>query len=273
MIDWLTRRERTQAFDNALTIFGPDRKVRLPKPTLALTLAKTPNATKTIHSIAIDHHAPFFHFCLSDFLNCIADKSIRKSKSDVPSTILPFESLDVWYLARMLIDGIADDSLAEKDQIRASPPSPTDPQSKGRFDTVVVMSGVEAQSTGVAATKVARVKVIFKLPRTVLHLGYPVEAPAFWPQEPLAYVEWFGPPKSRNNASFFYSVRPEMESHPRTGRLGGIIPFSRIRQTCMLVPKWDEISSVNFSSETVLDQNIPFIINNVSSSFAFQLIW
>ena len=60
---------------------------------------------------------------------------------------LPFKHLDVYNMFRFHPEGIQDDE-EEKDLVKAFPRSAEHPD--GHFDTVIVMVGKEAESTGLA---------------------------------------------------------------------------------------------------------------------------
>ncbi|KAH9905539.1 uncharacterized protein B0H18DRAFT_831889, partial [Fomitopsis serialis] len=62
---------------------------------------------------------------------------------------------------------------------------------KSHFDTAIVLETEEAEAMRVKGTRAGHVKVIFTLPKTLSpsHGGSP--APLWWPQGPLAYVEWY----------------------------------------------------------------------------------
>ncbi|KAH7902795.1 hypothetical protein BJ138DRAFT_1108232, partial [Hygrophoropsis aurantiaca] len=95
-----------------------------------------------------------------------------------------------------------------------------------RFDTVVVMDTNEAESTGVQGCQIGRLKVVFRLPKTLY--GYH-EAPASWPKEPLAYVEWYSRLKPNAEADhLMYSVTNATPLADNTSP-NQIIPLSSIR--------------------------------------------
>lgn len=133
MIDWLTRQEKLQMFDNYITLMGK-AYTKTPKPHLAISLAKHPAAIKSIHSIVTDHRATNFIYHLQDYLNSLQDYSVRRPRSAVPNLGIPFDTLNVWYQFKMVHE---DDSTQEKDQVKANPPGPN--LAHGRFDTVVVL--------------------------------------------------------------------------------------------------------------------------------------
>lgn len=119
--------------------------------------------------------------------------------------------------------------------------------------------------------RAARLRVIFRLPRTVDNNGLPMSAPANWPTDPLAYVQWYTPfRKSPEVHSGMYRVEPSVDS--KGVARGSIIALSDIRQTCMLTPgqsTWDQ----NWSSINLLDKCSSFVVNNLQSKYAYQTIY
>ncbi|KAJ3754291.1 hypothetical protein EV360DRAFT_51905, partial [Lentinula raphanica] len=120
--------------------------------------------------------------------------------------------------------------------------------------------------------RAARIRVIFRLPQTVLDKkDSKVEAPPNWPQEPLAYVTWYTRFKSApDTATGMYKVEPAVASNgvPQ----GAIIPLSNIRQSCMLVPgraTWDK----GWKKDNVLDECSTFFVNNLQTKYAYQTIY
>ncbi|KAI1785454.1 hypothetical protein LXA43DRAFT_976229 [Ganoderma leucocontextum] len=114
--------------------------------------------------------------------------SLDPSIARHPLHSLPFNALDVYHQLKFNPEALEDDE-EENDVVKAIPAF--GPHS-ARFDTVVVLHTDEAESTGLRGTRIARVKVLFRLPNT-MHVG---DAPSVWPTEPLAYVEWYTALKS-----------------------------------------------------------------------------
>ena len=68
----------------------------------------------------------------------------------------------------------------------------------------------------VSGTRVGRVRVIFELPKHLdVGLG-PQAAPNAWPKEPLAYVEWYGAPRSLpdENTGMYVIKKPQSLNIP-----------------------------------------------------------
>ncbi|EGO01360.1 hypothetical protein SERLA73DRAFT_151815 [Serpula lacrymans var. lacrymans S7.3] len=57
-----------------------------------------------------------------------------------------------------------------------------------QFDTVVVMNSPDCEATGIKGTRIGRLRVIFKLPKTLYSFD---SSPNNWPKYHLAYVEWY----------------------------------------------------------------------------------
>lgn len=112
----------------------------------------------------------------------------------------------------------------------------------------------------------ARVRAIFRVPPIFRNL----------PNEPLLYVEPFRPfSTSTANPHQLFTTSPELDaSHRRTAR---VVPISRVRMTCHLVPKFSEETlasrSYRFSSATdLLSTASLFYLNRHSSHYYFALM-
>lgn len=88
------------------------------------------------------HHIPNFSTNLCSYLNGVEYE--RKVKFPQAHTehffTLPFPGVDVWYSFRMSHEGF-DSMRDERDWVKASP------LAGGRFDTVVVLDGEDAEAT------------------------------------------------------------------------------------------------------------------------------
>ena len=123
-------------------------------------------------------------------------------------------------------------------------------------------------------TQVGRVRVIFCLPQKIdFGLGLK-DAPASWPKEPLAFIEWYSKhhPEADHTASGMYTIKKIGNSE---GVLSGaVVPLSEIRQSCMLIPKYkDSRAEDAWTSASVLDNCSSFVINNWQHMYAYQTIW
>ncbi|KAJ3816175.1 hypothetical protein F5880DRAFT_1494547, partial [Lentinula raphanica] len=183
---------------------------------------------------------------------------------------LPFNALDVYYSFKFSPETL-DDDINIKDVVKASP------LQGGRFDTVVVLTGDSAETTSFSGTRIGRVKVLFRLPSQLALIGtHKSFAPSWWPSSVLAYVEWFSPP----------SQTPiEQKSHNMTTvhklpLIDGIIPWSiiplsNIRQSCMLMPRYDRknADSSSWNSSNILDTGNHFLVNNWSSLYTYKTLY
>jgi hypothetical protein len=107
-------------------------------------------------------------------------------------------------------------------------------------------------------TRIARVKVLFRLPNE--------------PQV-LAYVEWYTKPDGHADSHNMYSIK---KSPPRTDNhtSASIVPLANIRQTCQLFPHFGTDSvDPTWTTNNVLDLCKKFFINNWAGLYAYQTIW
>ncbi|KAF5343781.1 hypothetical protein D9757_014804 [Collybiopsis confluens] len=213
-----------------------------------IQLTKYPHEPrKSIHHIIVSHKA--------------TENQRAQTAAQLLEADLPFTSLDVWHHYKFTPINLFDDSSdVPKETIKSTPLSRK--TSVTRFDTVIVLDSDEAESTAVIGCRIARVKVIFKLPQNVQRLsGGMVETASFnWPDVPLAYVTWYTrfkqAPDSKSGVGM-YHVKPSYDSKGMAQ--GAIIPLSAIRQSCMLVPskhaEWDP----SWTSDNILDRCSSFL--------------
>ncbi|KAF9072136.1 hypothetical protein BDP27DRAFT_1218026 [Rhodocollybia butyracea] len=166
-----------------------------------IRIAKHPHETKkSLNAIANSHNAPGFIPALKLYINSLLPKEGQVTKAEALSIgCLPFTLLDVWHHFKFTPVNLFDDaSDVPKEIVRAAPFSikkNSKSKSKSRYDTVIILINDEAESTAVRGCRVARLRVIFRLPNVVKRLGQRSEedAPPNWPkaETPLAYVTWF----------------------------------------------------------------------------------
>ena len=117
----------------------------------------------------------------------------------------------------------------------------------------------------------ARLRIIFCLPKTVNRKGFLESAPVEWPTQPLAYVTWFTrfrPLPDSDTA--MYCIEPAKDSKAQAQ--GTIIPLTDIRQSCMLTPSkatWDP----TWTMHNILDKCKSFLVNNMQSKYTYQTIY
>ncbi|KAJ8489240.1 hypothetical protein ONZ45_g13654 [Pleurotus djamor] len=177
MIRWLSRHEKMQDFSVRLKTLraaasqvGPSVS-NTGRPRIAMT--KVPHGIKSLADIEACHNAKYFISSLKEFSNVIAPVEARTKKSLMADMILPFEKLEVWNSYKLLRESLADDDTEDhlKDQVKAIPGGP--------YDTVVVITDGDGQSTGLEGTKIGRVKVIFRLPNEISFAGRVYPLPLF----------------------------------------------------------------------------------------------
>jgi len=314
MINWLARQEKVAAYnfhrqwkshieldedgldDDSMPVItiNVDEEVALPSENknanLGVRIAKrAPEPKKPVIKIARDHHAPTFIPVLKLFLNGLRYTPLSKPKA--LETPLIFDSLDVWHQVKISPPSLFEDERCSE-TVKAVPICKRSVIS--RFDTILVLDNLAAESTGVAGKKNAimslpcsyslclgcragRIRVIFCLPDVI---GPPLllrQAPEEWKNYmgvPLAFVEWYSKFKdSPNTDTLMYAVdKLEQEGVPRQA---DIIPVANIRQCCMLTPNVSSKTNweTDWESSNILDQCKKFLVNNFQSKYAFGTIY
>jgi hypothetical protein len=154
MIRWLSRREKITWFETYLS-------AKIPTPTVEpipssiqgkppISIAKSPNfPNRPITLIQEKHNAPDFSHYLKHFLNAFAESPASSLRLEGQYT-LPFTKVHVYNMFRFHPKSIHDveGEGDEDDLVKAIPKSSRLPL--GRFDTVVVITKDDAESTGLA---------------------------------------------------------------------------------------------------------------------------
>ncbi|PPQ81799.1 hypothetical protein CVT26_010042 [Gymnopilus dilepis] len=278
MIRWLSRREKIagfETFQKELRSRSPEHSTFGPasgrRPS-SMKIAKTPHYPgRDIAFIQEKHDAPDLEFYLKQFINRFTDKPVVQRMLD--PTPLSITKLDVYKMFRFHPEGMQDDE-EESDLVRAIPKSAKSPH--GQFDTVVVIANDKAESTGLAGTRIGRVKVIFSLPKKFDTFLGPRTLPPNWPNGPLAYVEWYSPLSRVAEArhGMMYRIKRPWQNQQSGRRPGTIIPLTNIRQSCMLFPAFPrEGVPPEWTSENILDQTDTFYVNNWLSKYTYHTIY
>ena len=115
--------------------------------------------------------------------------------------------------------------------------------------------------------------MIFKFPATGNYVLGPNQVPAAWPKEPLTYIEWYSRLKNTAEENHgMYSIRKANDAHGMP--VGSIIALSAIRQSCMLIPKFNNASEEQgWTTNNVLDCATSFLLNNWLNKYSYQTIW
>ena len=307
MTRWLSRQEKMKQFKkhlNAQKTFSEESfhtstrtsstrtSSSQPSPTSTISIAKTPSfPQRDITLIENLHGCPDFSYYLKRYLNSLQETP--QSHSYVDSRSLPFSKLDVYNMFRFHPEGIQDDE-EEKDIVKAIPRSGKHPN--GRFDTVLVIVGDMAESTGVEGvfvfpyalkvnlsicrigTRVGRVRVIFTLPNNLPGGVFgPQATPASWNQGPLAFVEYLSsfPSSAHNYHGGMYHIKKVWGTGSDRRVPGEIVPLSSIHQSCMLFPffKYDDVLDSTWRFDNILDHATDFLVNNRLSKYLYHTIW
>ncbi|KAL1693443.1 hypothetical protein GGG16DRAFT_49273 [Schizophyllum commune] len=298
MIRWLDRQEKVVAFDRYITATTPTS----PKKTKTVasnpagtrvSVAKHPDSKgRSIMTIENTHHAPGSSRRLKEYLNTFLPKPSTARVAALAT--LPFDRLDVFHQFKVYPLSVDDDGDGEE-TVKVTPSASTAP---GRSDTVIVLERDTAGAAGLqgvcrllvlfshrieahldhrAGTRVGRVKVVFKLPRTLDIYG-PQAAPHAWPAGPLAYIEWYTPfRRGPDGVHGLYKVA-RMPKNGREGVVpGAIIPLANIRQSCALTPAYggrlDISSQCAWTATNVLDLCEDFFVNNWQSPYTYKTVW
>ncbi|KAF9035759.1 hypothetical protein BJ165DRAFT_1355370 [Panaeolus papilionaceus] len=107
--------------------------------------------SSSISTIMDLHCAPDFDHALKFYINNCLPPSQRIPLRDLEKYTLPIESVHIYKLFRFHSTALHDRE-ADKDIVKAVRKSPLTPQ--GRFDTVVAITGVDAESTGLTGKPV-----------------------------------------------------------------------------------------------------------------------
>ncbi|KIY60733.1 hypothetical protein CYLTODRAFT_363744 [Cylindrobasidium torrendii FP15055 ss-10] len=198
---------------------------------------------------------------------------IEKRKARVPQLYkaakdLPFERIDVYHSFRLELEGLNDDD-GEQDWVKASP------SDGGRYDTVVVLDGDEADMVSLNGTRIGRVHLIFTLPRTMRIGSNDMPLPVYWPNAcPLAYITWYTKPSQNAAAKATHNMVSVSKDIFQGAPRWSIIPLSNIRQSCMLVPNFGKTDVRIWDTEaSVLDTCTHFFINNWLSLYSYQTLY
>ena len=157
MIRWLSRHEKISWFESHLSTKIPPTTKAPTKPAAGsipgkppISIAKSPNfPNRPISLIEEKHNAPDFLHYLKHFLNAFAPSPISGRRLEALHT-LPFTKVNAYNMFCFHPKSIHDVNAEgeEDDIVKAIPKSRQLPF--GRFDTVVVITKDDAESTGLA---------------------------------------------------------------------------------------------------------------------------
>ncbi|KAF9038795.1 hypothetical protein BDZ89DRAFT_945691 [Hymenopellis radicata] len=279
MTTWVLRKKNVHAFKRYTTWvqqqLQPKTSASLPTAPSAppavrsghrqeILLPRHPSiVNKLIRRIATQHHIPHFAThpaCISD---CSGARCSRRCSSNLFYSSIYGARRLLFFQVRTRRLG---DDFEVRDVVKASP------QDGGRFDTVVVITGDEAESTGLQDTRIGRIRVIFRIPASIAMHGISVKTPNHWPRHALAYVEWYTKPVLSAKAA-----RTHMIPSLSKSSLWSIIPLTNVRQSAHLSPDFSKCSEdqwdIPVSQSSVLDTCEHFLLNNWLSLYTYQTIY
>lgn len=155
MTHWLSRQENVQSFNRKLSWILEQRLLAaaststatttsVPSPPPTFLLPKVPTApNKLLSTIEQTHHIPSFSQHLKAYLEMLKPSATNATIQEALTKDLPFKRLDVYHLFKFSPERL-EEGQDVKDVVKASP------LKGGRFDTVIVLTGEEAESVGLA---------------------------------------------------------------------------------------------------------------------------
>ncbi|KIY61005.1 hypothetical protein CYLTODRAFT_318884, partial [Cylindrobasidium torrendii FP15055 ss-10] len=166
MTEWINWQERVCAFSRYVDWIKvqPDNPARsqppsntpndaavVARPTTKsfqdILLPKVPTlAQRHITVTAHNHKLPHLASHLCDFLNAIERRHTANPQTATVYPSVPIDRLDIYHSFRLSREGL-DDDTHENDWVKASPVN------GGRYDTVIVLDGDDAEVTGLQGTR------------------------------------------------------------------------------------------------------------------------
>ncbi|EPQ50210.1 hypothetical protein GLOTRDRAFT_50901 [Gloeophyllum trabeum ATCC 11539] len=270
MVSWVERQEKMTSFDCYVewrNRSGPSSVAgSVSLTSFAVKMAKRPAAaSQALQVVELRHSAPGFTKELKRYLLRQSTLPQQDGRPGVQNSILPFNHIDVYYNLKLRPVSIHDEE-APWDILKALPAEGT---KEARFDTIIAIVSEDAESTGLEGTRIGRVKIIFRLPKS---FAQDILSP--WRNEPLLYVEWFSPLRSTAGKNHMMYEVNKPPARVDGSRPGAILSLKEIRQTCQLIPRFGrEDISPDWCSSNVLDKCSSFFVNNWASLYAYQTIW
>ena len=240
-------------------------------PTLKMTKHPSKKAV-TFDVLKEEYHATMFDQALVHYIlkQQNPDFSYSRIENMIPYFSLPFDGVSVYHKARFWL-GSQENYRLQSNEYNVIHARPLRLETKNkeipaRFDTVLVDSG-RGGYVGVKEHRVARVKVIFALTKSVVQRTF---APNVRIPKYLAYVEWYSSFKeSPEDDHLLYEVRKvTFENKP----VASIIPLYNIVRSVHLFPKLPISLPEKWTSSTILDDCDIFYVNSFSDRHAFHTI-
>ncbi|KAJ7137383.1 hypothetical protein C8R43DRAFT_1072298 [Mycena crocata] len=230
-----------------VTVNGPAAAAAEKHLVPTFNIAKTPGfPSLTATSIIADFRAPSFLLEIARFLQ---SKSLIPRFQPSDSTTFPVYkrfSVTLPHITAVGPTVVHDAIRAVKGHPLKVTPRGIIPESAGQFDTVLVRTHpqIDGPTDGLS---VARVRVIFRLPETMVSYS-----------EPLLYVDWFKPLQRPDPHLGMHRVSLSSRNHHQKS---SIIPIGDIVRSCHLIPVFGRVADRTWTSETVLDKAKTFYLN------------
>ena len=184
MVKWISRQEKVAMFDvwqttQPVDVSNPpkDADVSLENdPDLdvppvpeeqidtgnSIRIAKySPAPQQHLVKIQERHRATGFTAVLAHFINSLQPERLRLTRSEISTTWLPFDRLDVYHKFYLKPSPLSD--CREDDDVVKAIPGSSRPGGKDRFDTVIVLDDEQAEATGVQGEYLRRFYYLLSL--------------------------------------------------------------------------------------------------------------
>ncbi|CAE6481254.1 unnamed protein product [Rhizoctonia solani] len=226
------------------------------QPTPRIVIAKRPTiVSRKLEDVAREQAATGFWDALQDYIDTV--------EPDLTYQLQPTLKIGTWSFFKLAHSPLPFAPLVGSllDFVRATPARAKkngELTREQKYDTVLIEEYEGKQ--GIYRYRAARVRVIFQL-NSFCRRDIP---------EPLAYVELFDRFSQQLRPSELVSTRPSFNGrHRKTA----VIPLTRIRMACQLVPKYaDEPDRRPISSSDDLLETFPqFLFNPYSTYFSWSL--
>ncbi|KAJ7058581.1 hypothetical protein C8F01DRAFT_1027294 [Mycena amicta] len=210
-------------------------------------------------SMDTDFHAPDFLFRLDDFLRSQSIPSIQQFTNTSTFPVYKRLSVDLPRVVEITTRPTLDKIRAVKTEPRKETPNGIKTEKPGQFDTVLVRTSPTNAQDPLEGVRVARVRVIFRVPDTYAVVD-----------DPLAYIEWYTPLTRINTDLGMYEISPSTRNHRLHSQ---VVRVTDILRSCHLIPVFGakEIGST-LVSEHVLDQCSKFYLNPYLRHHDFYLL-
>ncbi|KAG1884751.1 hypothetical protein F4604DRAFT_1878691 [Suillus subluteus] len=193
----------------------------------------------------------------------------RQATHNLNANVLQdLEAVDMWYRIKFVVPNLQVDT--ESTALHTAHAEPKRLKSSGtgelgtQFDTVLINElGCESEETGIDGKRVARLKVVFRIPDEYI-------TKMFLPRQirHLAYVKWFSRPRNKDSDSGMY---PISRSYRNGVQDASVIEVDSIYQTCQLVPRFSRRANCAWTSSNVIDCCKHFLINNFIDHHTFSI--